>query len=93
MAQELGRYQSIENQLAARGNGGQPPTSQAAVNAANTQLLQAQCVASKSLNISVNPQFGQLNYTQYAIVAVPDKVSRTEGKAQTASTSGLTPPC
>src|SRR6185503_11476711 len=50
-------------------NGGTTPTSGSpAGNAAAAKLTKARCVAAKSLNIKVNPQFGQLNYNQFLIV-------------------------
>jgi hypothetical protein len=50
-------------------------------------------VAAKTLKIEINPQFGRLNYSQYQVVSAPSTVSRAEGKATAASTSGLTPAC
>jgi hypothetical protein len=50
-------------------------------------------VAAKSLNISVNPQFGRLDYSGFTIVAAPATVTRAEGPAKAASTAGLTPAC
>ncbi len=93
MSQELGRYQAIENQYLANLNGGRVPTDTNTLNALEPKLTNAQCLAAKSLNIKVNPQFGQMNYTNYSVVAATDKVSRPAGAAQTASVSGLTPSC
>ncbi len=50
-------------------------------------------MAAKSLNIQVNPQFGQLNYTQYLVVSAPSMVARTPGPAKATPQSGLTPAC
>ncbi len=50
-------------------------------------------MAAKSLNIQVNPQFGQLNYTQYLVVSAPSMVTRTPGPAKATPQSGLTPAC
>ena len=93
LAHEVGRYQAIDDQFAKQANGGQVPTSQAAQAAVSAQLTQARCQAAKALNIQVNPQFGQLDYNQLAIVAAPGTVFRTAGPAPTASASGLTPAC
>jgi hypothetical protein len=41
----------------------------------------------------VNPQFGQLNYDQLAIVAAPGTVFRPAGPAKAGSQPGLTPAC
>ena len=78
---EVGRYQAIDDQFLQQANGSQ------------AQLTKARCVAAKSLNIKVNPQFGQLNYDQIAIVTVPSSVSRPAGPAKATSQAGLSPNC
>jgi len=93
MKDEVGRYQSINDQFAVKDNGGTPPATQDAANAANDQLNKARCTAAKGLNIQVNPQYGRLDYTQYAIVASEPTVTRSSGPAPTAVPSGLAPAC
>ena len=93
LAHEVGRYQASNDEFAKQVNGGQQPTSTAAQTATSAKLTKAQCQAAKALNIQVNPQFGQLNYDQLAVVAAPGTVFRTAGPAPTASASGLTPAC
>ena len=93
LASEVGRYQAIDNKFAEQVNGGQEPSSTAAQSATMAKLNMARCRAAKALNVQVNPQFGQLNYDQLAIVAAPGTVFRTAGPAPTASASGLTPAC
>jgi len=93
MKDEVGRYQSINDQFAVKANGGTPPATQDAANAANDQLNKARCTAAKGLNIQVNPQYGRLDYTQYAIVASEPTVTRSSGPAPTAVPSGLAPAC
>jgi hypothetical protein len=93
MYAELGRYLAIETQFIEQVNGGKIPTAQAAQTATDAKLQRAQCVAAKTLQIEINPQFGQLNYTQDQIVSVPGTVSRAEGPAKAASSAGLTPAC
>ena len=90
---EVGRYQAIDTQYIKQVNGGKVPTATAAQTATTAKLTRAQCLAAKSLQIKVNPQFGQLNYTQYEVVSVPATVARPEGPAKKASTAGLTPAC
>src|ERR1035441_9412690 len=92
MSAELGRYQAIETQYIEQLNGGKIPTAAAAQTATTAKLQRAQCVAAKSLQIQINPQFGRLNYTQYQIVSVPGTLSRAGGPAK-AAPSGLTPAC
>ena len=93
LASEVGRYQAIDTQYIKQVNGGKVPTATAAQTATTAKLTRAQCLAAKSLQIKVNPQFGQLNYTQYQVVSVPATVARAEGPAKAASTAGLTPAC
>ena len=93
LADEVGRFQAINDKFAEQVNGGQEPTSASAQSATTAKLNKARCVAAKALNIQVNPQFGQLDYDQVAIVAAPGTVFRPAGPAPTASPSGLTPAC
>jgi SurA-like N-terminal domain len=93
LASEVGRYQAIDDEFARQANGGQEPTSTSAQTAISAKLTKARCQAAKALKIQVNPQFGQLNYDQLAVVAAPGTVFRTPGPAPTASPSGLTPAC
>jgi hypothetical protein len=92
--EEVGRYQAIDDAFVKQANGGTTPASGSpAGNAAAAKLTKARCVAAKSLNIKVNPQFGQMNYNQIAIVAAPSSVSRPAGPAKATSQAGLSPNC
>ncbi len=93
LAAEVGRYQAIDDQFILRANGGQQPTSTSAQTATTAKLTKARCVAAKALKIQVNPQFGQLDYTQYAIVSAPSLVARTPGPVKATPQSGQTPAC
>jgi hypothetical protein len=93
LANEVGRYQAIDDAFVRQVNGGQEPTSTSAQSATTAQLTKARCQAAKALKIQVNPQFGQLDYNQVAIVAAPGTVFRTAGPTPTAAASGQTPAC
>ena len=93
MAAELGRYQAIQEQFILRANSGKIPTTTSAQSATTAKLQRAQCLAAKTLQIQINPQFGQLNYTQYQIVSAPNPVSGPPGPAKPTSQSGLMPAC
>jgi hypothetical protein len=93
MVPDLGRYQAQELAFAKEANGGKLPTTQAEGNTVTAALGKAQCTAAKSLNIQVNPQFGRLDYTQFAVVPAPDTLSRPPGVPSPAATTGLTPAC
>lgn len=96
MLNELGRYQAIEIAYIEMNNGGKIPTSTAAQTAATAQFNHSECLAAKSLNIQVNPQFGQLNYSSqdpYSVAPVPDTLSRPPGPAASASPVATAPAC
>ncbi len=93
LAEEVGRYQAIDDQFARQANGGKLPTSTSAQTATSAKLTKARCQAAKALKIQVNPQFGQLDYNQLAIVAAPGTVFRPAGPAKADSQPGLTPAC
>jgi len=91
---ELGRYEAIANQYLTIANGGTAPAAgSAASTAAGNKLGQAECQAAKALNISVNPQFGQLNYNGYQIIAAPPAVSRTQVPSPAPSSFAPAPAC
>jgi hypothetical protein len=94
LSDELGRYQAIFTQFAAKTNGGTVPTpGSPQATTAQTQYVHAQCLAAKSLKISVNPQFGRMNYAQFLVVPVSATVWRAAGPAPSASPSGQAPAC
>jgi hypothetical protein len=93
MLPALGQYQAQEIAYAEKVNGGKLPSTTAGDNTVTAKLTKAQCTAAKSLNIQVNPQFGRLDYSQYAVVPVADTLSRPAGTPSPASTTGLTPAC
>jgi len=93
LANEVGRYQAIDEQFVRQANGGSLPTGSADQTATTDKLNQARCEAAKGLKIKINPQFGRLNYTQYAVVTMPSPVSASPGPAKAASQAGLTPAC
>jgi hypothetical protein len=92
-APELGRYEAIANEYLRIANGGTPPITSAAQTVAGTKLAKAECQAAKALNIAVNPQFGQLDYTQYAVVTAPSSVTRPAGPTASASPIATAPAC
>ena len=93
LADEVGRYQAIDNKFAEQVNGGQEPTSTSAQSATTAKLNMARCRAAKVLSVQVNPQFGRFDYSQVAVVAAPSSVSRPPGPAKATSQAGLSPNC
>ena len=96
---ELGRYVAIQNQLLARLDGGKLPTASGALQALGTQFGKSQCLAAKSLGIQVNPQFGELDYSQVSVIPAPAKLAAAPGKASPSPSASataspqLTPAC
>jgi hypothetical protein len=90
---QLGRYEAIATAYLKIANGGTTPTSSSAQTAAGNKLNQAECQAAKSLNIRVNPQFGQLDYSQYQVVTAPNPVARPAGPTASASPIATAPAC
>ena len=93
LSAEVGQYQAIQDQFVRQANGGKLPTTTAEQTATTAKLQHAQCVAAKALAIQVNPQFGQLNYTQYQVVSAPNPVAASPGPAKPTPSAGLTPAC
>jgi hypothetical protein len=94
MLPELGRYEAIQKDMFIRLNGGTLPHTQARVQILGVQFARRECVAAKSLNIQVNPQFGQLDYRTYSVVPAPSTLSAptTPAPARTPKPQ-LTPAC
>jgi hypothetical protein len=96
---ELGRYVAIQNQLLNRIDGGKLPTASAALQTLGNQFNKYQCRAAKSMGIQVNPQFGELDYSQVSVVPAPDKLAAAPGtaspspSASATSSPQLTPAC
>jgi len=96
---ELGRYVAIQNQLLDRLDGGTLPTASAALQTLGTRFNTYQCRAAKSMGIQVNPQFGQLDYSQVSVIPAPDKLAaaaKTPSPSPSASATAspqLTPAC
>jgi len=93
MLASVGRYQADEVAYAEKVNGGRLPSTTAENNTVTAALDKAQCQAAKSLDIQVSPQFGRMDYSQYAVVATANTLSQPEGVPSPASTTGLTPAC
>jgi hypothetical protein len=94
MLPDLGRYEAIQNDMFARLNGGTLPRTQARVQALSPEFSRRECVAAKSLNIQVNPQFGQLDYATYTVIPAKSPLSEPAAPAPSPSAKPqLTPTC
>ena len=92
MLTQLYQYEAIETKLLDRLDGGKLPSSTAAQQSLENQFNKSQCLAAKSLGIQINPQFGELDYSDYSVVAAPSTLSGTQSSSS-ASKATLTPPC
>jgi len=92
MLTELGQYQAIETKLLDRLDGGKLPSATSAQTALEDKFNKSQCLAAKSLDIQINPQFGELDYSDYSVVAAPSKLSATQ-TSKSASKVTRNPPC
>jgi hypothetical protein len=95
MINDLGQYQAIETKLLDRLDGGKLPSSTSAQTALEDKFNKSQCRAAKSLDIQVNPQFGELNYSDFSVVLTPGTLSKPQTSTPTpaASRAVLSPPC
>jgi len=95
MVTNLGQYQAIETKLLDRLDGGKLPASTSAQQALENTFNKSQCQAAKSLDIQVNPQFGELNYSDFSVVLTSTTLSKPQTSAPTpaASKPVLSPPC
>jgi len=89
---QLYRYFAILSVLEHRITGGKTPSTQAEQTQLQTAVEHQQCVASKSLGINVNPQYGQFDYSSYSVVPAPPTLSANATASKPASVK-LTPPC
>jgi hypothetical protein len=92
MLTDLGRYEAIETKALDRLDGGKLPSASSAQTALEDKFNKSQCLAAKSLQIQINPQFGELNYSDYSVVAAPSQLSATQ-TSSSASKVTRNPPC
>jgi hypothetical protein len=74
-----GRYAAIGNKLVSQLDHHKLPASQTALQALSRELSTLSCRAARSLNVKVNPQFGQFSYTQQTVVPGASALSAPEG--------------
>ena len=90
MLSDLGRYQAIETNLLNRLDGGTLPSQTSAQQALQTTFTTSECRAAKSLDIKINPQFGLLDYSNYAVVPAPTTLSKPQPAAAASPTPTAT---
>jgi hypothetical protein len=93
MLPQLGRWIAIQLKLQDRLDNGVAPTTAAAQRALQLKVSHVQCLAAKSLNIKVNPQYGAYDYRQYIVVPATNKLAAASGKKPATQAPQLTPKC
>lgn len=90
---QVGRYEAQESAYATKFNGGKQISSQTQETAFENAFNKAQCSATKTLGIKVNPQYGRFDYSasSFSVVNGASTLSQPEGTPSPASTEGLTP--
>ncbi len=90
---ELGRYFAIQGELASKLDGGKTPTSPAAQSQLSAAIGHQQCLAAKSLGVTVNPQYGEFDFASYAVVPAPPTLAANPSPTPSSSPVVLKPPC
>jgi hypothetical protein len=90
---QLGRYFAILSELEGRIDGGKPPTTQAEQAAVTAKVGHFQCLASKDLGVTVNPQYGVWNYSNYSVVTAPTTLAAAPAPTASASPAVTKAPC
>jgi SurA N-terminal domain len=88
----LGRYQAIQTKVLDRLDGGKSPSSTAGQQALENKLDRSLCLAAKSLDIQINPQYGALDYSDLSVVAAPTTLSKPQSGSSSSKVE-LTPSC
>jgi hypothetical protein len=79
---------ALDNQL----DGGKTPTTSKGASALSSKFSHDACVAAKNLGITVNPQYGEFDYTGFQVVPAPPTLAADPTPSPTPSVM-LTPPC
>jgi hypothetical protein len=90
---DLGQYFAIQSALASKLDGGKPPASSAAQSQLSSAIGHQQCLAAKSLGVTVNPQYGEFDYATYAVVLAPPTLAANPSPSPSSSPVVQNPPC
>ncbi len=90
---QLGQAAAIQMMMILKLNSGKTPTTSAEESAVDSALSHQQCLAAKSLAISVNPQYGEYNYADFEVLPAPPTLAADPSPSPSASGVVLTPPC
>jgi hypothetical protein len=90
---QLGQAVAIQNVLIGRLDGGKAPSSTAGQSAITSQLTRYECLAAKSLGVTVNPQYGEFDYNGFQVVPAPPTLAANPTPSPAATAVQLKPPC
>jgi hypothetical protein len=90
---QLGRYFAILSDLEGRIDGGKTPTTSAGQSRLDSAVGHYQCLASKDLGVTVNPQYGVWNYSNYSVVTAPTTLAAAPTPSSSASPAVTKAPC
>jgi hypothetical protein len=90
---QLGQAVAIQNVLIGRLDGGKAPTTTAGQSAITTQLTHYECVAAKSLGVTVNPQYGEFDYKGFQVVPAPPTLAADPNPTPSSTPVQLQPHC
>jgi hypothetical protein len=92
LAPKLARLYAIEAALVYRITGGKSPSTKSGQSKETVAVNHAVCLASKSLDIRVNPQFGEYDYSSHSVVTAPPTLAANPSPSKAAAVK-LSPPC
>jgi hypothetical protein len=90
---QLGQYFAILSALEGKLNGGKPPTTPAEQSVLRAKVGHEQCLASKALGVTVNPQYGVWDYGTYSVVSARPTLAANPVPAPSPSPVVTKAPC
>jgi hypothetical protein len=90
---QLGQYFAILSRLEGQIDGGKAPTTTAGQTKVESAVEHQQCLASKDLGVTVNPQYGVWDYRSYSVVSAPPTLAAAPAPSATTSPALTKPPC
>jgi hypothetical protein len=83
---------AIGSALDGKLDGGKTPTTSAGQSALSSMFSHDACLAAKDLDVNVNPQYGEFDYTGFQVVPAPPTLA-ADPTPSPSSSALLTPPC
>jgi hypothetical protein len=90
---QLGQYLAVLSSLEYRTDGGKAPTTAASQAKVQSAVAHNQCLASKELGVTVNPQYGVWDYRSYSVVPAPPALAAAPSPSASATRALTEAPC